>query len=152
MIRSARFSDYNRVIEMLAHFADHAPLDLFHDADYDHQRLLHVLQQIQSNGCIIVAVDSTDTPQGMIIGRIVPDLWMPDLQFLRELAWWVEPTHRNTSMGYRLLCEYRDFGESLVDRGVTQGTVLTNMAQSPDFDLEKRGWQHIETNYIYSED
>lgn len=152
MIRSARFSDYNRVVEMLANFADHAPLDLFHDANYDMQRVLRVLQHIQSTGCIIVAVDKLDTPQGMIIGSIVPDVWMPELQFLREIAWWVEPEYRGTSMGYRLLCEYRDFGCDLVHRGITQGTILTNMAQSPDFDLEKRGWERIESNYIYTED
>ena len=151
MIRSARFSDYERVIEMLAKFADHAPLSIFHDPDYDHQRILRVLQQTQQSGCVLVAVDRTDTPQGMIIARIVDDVWMPEIKFLRELAWWVEPEYRGTTMGYRLLCEYREFGRDLFDRGIVSGTVLTNMINSPDFDLEKRGWQKIEQNYILKE-
>ena len=39
--------------------------------------------------------------------------------------------------------------KKLVEEQHIQGFTLTNMEISPDFDLEKRGWRPIETNYIY---
>ena len=37
----------------------------------------------------------------------------------------------------------------MVDKGIVDGFTLTNMSISPDFDLEKRGWNKVETNYAY---
>jgi hypothetical protein len=54
-----------------------------------------------------------------------------------------------TSAGYKLLLRYIKFGKALQEAGEIQGFTLTNMEQSPDFDLEKRGWRSIEKNYIY---
>jgi hypothetical protein len=54
-----------------------------------------------------------------------------------------------TSAGYKLLLKYIKIGKALQEAGEIQGFTLTNMEQSPDFDLESRGWRPIEKNYIY---
>ena len=40
-------------------------------------------------------------------------------------------------------------GKKLKDKGIIEAFTLTNMVQSPDFDLKKRGWREVETNYVY---
>ena len=85
----------------------------------------------------------------MIIGLIFEDMWLPQVKTLKEVAWWVEEEYRNTSMGYKLLLEYVKFGKKLKKAGSVDNFTLTNMSISPDFDLEKRGWREIETNYVY---
>jgi hypothetical protein len=86
---------------------------------------------------------------GMLIAVIQQDSWLPHVKTMKEIAWWVEPEHRMSSLGYRLLKEYIKCGEKLVESDIIEGFTLTNMMQSPDFDLEKRGWRPVETNYVY---
>ena len=107
-----------------------------------------LLDNFMRSGIIFVA-EKDNKLQGMLIAQVVSDVWLPHVKTMREVAWWVEPEHRHSTMGYRLLKEYVKTGETLQDKEVIEGFTLTNMEQSPDFDLKKRGWQPIETNYIY---
>jgi hypothetical protein len=107
-----------------------------------------LLDNFMRTGVILVAERETEL-QGMLIAQIIPDVWLPHVKTMREVAWWVEPEHRHSTMGYRLLKEYVKIGEKLVDKDIINGFTLTNMEQSPAFDLKKRGWSPIETNYIY---
>lgn len=149
MIRHADLKDFGRVIELMTNFANAAPIDALHQPDYSVRRLEHLLARFKSNGCVIVAEDKEGVIQGVLIGVVFEDLWLPYVKTLKEVAWWVEPEYRNTSMGYRLLMEYVKFGNDLINRLVVSNFTLTNMSISPDFDLEKRGWRPIETNYVY---
>jgi len=149
MIRFAEFKDFDRIMEMMINFANHAPVDALHEPEYEYRRIQHLLANIISKGCIILATDEDDVAQGMIIGIIFEDMWLPQVKTLKEVAWWVEEEYRNTSMGYKLLLEYVKFGKKLKKAGSVDNFTLTNMSISPDFDLEKRGWREIETNYVY---
>ena len=68
---------------------------------------------------------------------------------MKEVAWWVEPEHRMGTLGYKLLKKYIESGEKMVEHEIIDGFTLTNMEISPDFDLEKRGWKKIESNYLF---
>lgn len=149
MIRHADLKDFDRIMEMMVNFANHAPIEALNNPHYDTRRTQHLLSKIITQGCIIVSTDREDVIQGMIIGIINEDIWLPHVKTLREIAWWVEDDYRNTSMGYKLLLEYIKFGKQLQQAGTIMNFTLTNMSISPDFDLEKRGWKSIETNYVY---
>ena len=149
MIRFADFKDFDRIIEMLVNYANTAPVPALHNPEYDLRRTQHSLAHIIANGCIIVATDSDDVPQGMLLAAIVPDMWLPHVKALRELAWWVEPEFRNTTMGYRLMSKYIEYGESLRDAGVIDNFTLSLLSISPDLKLEKRGFREIETTYVF---
>jgi len=84
-----------------------------------------------------------------LIAGIAPDVWLPNVKAMKEIAWWVEPEHRGSSLGYRLLKEYVKCGEKMVEKNIIDTFTLTNMEISPDFNLKKRGWRPIETNYVY---
>lgn len=148
MIRHANLKDFDSVMQMMVNFANAAPVETYHEPDYNYRGVQHFLSRIKSSGCIFVA-DSNNEIQGMLIAQICTDPWLPEIKILKELAWWVEPQYRNSSTGYKLLKKYVEFGKELQERGVIDKFVLTNMVNSPEFDLAKRGWREIETNYVY---
>lgn len=148
MIRHADLKDFDSVMEMMVNFANAAPVETYHEPDYNYRGVQHFLSMIKSNGCIFVA-ESNNEIQGMLIAQICSDPWLPEIKILKELAWWVEPQYRNSSTGYKLLKKYVEFGKQLQERGVIDKFILTNMVNSPEFDLAKRGWREIETNYVY---
>jgi hypothetical protein len=42
-----------------------------------------------------------------------------------------------------------EVGRKMKENNLINNFILTNMSISPDFDLSKRGWRAIETNYVY---
>tara|TARA_R110000796_G_scaffold73508_3_gene165314 strand:+ start:6344 stop:6802 length:459 start_codon:yes stop_codon:yes gene_type:complete len=147
-IRHATLQDYDRIMEMMINFANSSPFESLQQPDFNDMYIRKLLDSFLKNGVILLG-EREDKIQGMLIAQIIPDVWLPHITSLREIAWWVEPEARMSSMGYRLLKEYVKVGEKLQEKDIIKGFTLTNMEISPDFNLEKRGWAPIETNYIY---
>jgi len=148
MIRPATIQDYDAIMAMMINFANSSPFSPLHDPKYNDMYIRRLLDSFGKNGCILLG-EKDGVVQGMLIAQIQTDAWLPEIRTMKEIAWWVEPAQRMSSMGYRLLKEYIKIGEKLQEKDIIQGFTLTNMETSPDFDLEKRGWRPIETNYIY---
>jgi hypothetical protein len=148
MIRRAGIQDYDRIMEMMINFANSSPYEPHHDPQYNDKYVRNLLVSLTQNGVILVG-EQNSTVEGMLIAGITSDPWLPHVKTMKEIAWWVEPTARNSTLGYKLLKKYIDYGIKMQDAGVIDGFTLTNMEISPDFDLEKRGWKPIERNYLY---
>ncbi len=150
MIRTANLQDFDRVMEMMINFANSSPYAPLTKPQYNDTYIRNLLVSIIKQGCIILG-EVDGKVEGMLIGLIQEDLWLPHVKTMKEIAWWVEPEHRMGTLGYRLLKEYVNIGTKLQQEGIISGFTLTNMEISPDFDLEKRGWEKIETNYVYGD-
>lgn len=148
MIRYAGIKDFDRIMELMVNFANSAPLECYHNPQYNYKGVQNFLATVINSGCIIVG-ERDGKIQGMLIAQICNDPWLPHIRTLKELAWWVEPEYRNTSLGYKILMKYIETGKKIKERGMIENFVLTNMTVSPDFDLSARGWRAIETNYVY---
>ncbi len=148
MIRSARFEDFDRIMEMMIDFANHAPFDSLHKPEYDDWYIRKLLGTFLKSGVLLVA-EHQNRVEGMLIAQLQQDAWLPHVKTLKEVAWWVDPVARHTSLGYRLLKEYVKRGKAMQNAGAISAFTLTNMEISPDFDLEKRGWRPVERNYVY---
>ncbi len=148
MIRYADIKDFDRIVEMMVNFANSAPIEDYHNPQYNSRGIRNYLTQVMTNGCLIVG-EADGNIQGMLLAQICSDPWLPQVKTLKELAWWVEPDYRNTSLGYKLLMKYVETGKKLKEKNIINNFILTNMTVSPDFDLGKRGWRAIETNYVY---
>ena len=148
MIRFADIKDFDRIMDMMINFANSSPYAAHHDPQYNDRHVRTLLSHIMQNGVIIVG-ETDGELQGMLIGMINSDPWLPHVKTMREIAWWVEEPYRMTSLGYKLLKKYVDVGEQLQQTGKIDGFTLTLMSQSPDLNLEKRGWSQVERNYVY---
>jgi hypothetical protein len=149
MIRFADIKDFDKIISMMESFANAAPVEAYHDPVYNLRGVQNYLASVSNNGCIIVAENEHGEVSGMLIAQICADPWLPQVKNMREVAWWVEPDYRHTSMGYRLLMKYVEVGKNMKQNGIIDNFVLTTMINSPDLNLQKRGWRPIETNYVY---
>tara|TARA_R110001606_G_scaffold6149_3_gene27726 strand:- start:847 stop:1305 length:459 start_codon:yes stop_codon:yes gene_type:complete len=148
MIRQAGIQDFDNIMDMMINFANSSPYEAHHNPQYNDKYVRNLLVSIIKSGIILIG-EHKDKTVGMLIAGISPDPWLPEVQTLKEIAWWVEPDARNTTIGYKLLKKYIEYGVKMQSTGLINGFTLTNMTQSPDFDLEKRGWEKIEHNYLY---
>ena len=148
MIRHATIQDFDRIMEMMIDFANQSPYYAHHNPIYNDEYVRRLLCEFIKAGVILVG-EIDGKIQGMLIAGITPDVWLPNVRTMKEVAWWVDPEHRYSTLGYRLLKEYVKCGETMVERGVIDGFTLTNMEISPELDLEKRGWTKIESNFLY---
>ena len=150
MIRRADLKDFDRVMALLENFANCSPLPDHHNPKYNYRGVEHFLANVSRQGVILVG-EADGAIQGMLIAQVLSDSWLPEVRVLKELAWWVEPSHRNSSLGYRLLKEYVKFGKALKEKNIISAFTLTTLEDSPIRDLERFGWRPIEKNYVYGE-
>jgi hypothetical protein len=148
MIRRAGLQDFDRIMEMMINFANSSPYKAHHFPQYNDKYVRNFLCHVIKTGIVLVG-EIDNRIEGMLIGLISSDPWLPEVKTMREIAWWVEEEHRMTSIGYKLLKKYVEAGEKLTDAGLIDGFTLTLMDQSPDLGLEKRGWKPIERNFLY---
>jgi len=148
MVRHATLQDFDKIMEMMIDFANSSPYEAQHMPQYNDEYVRRLLCNFITQGVILLGEVKGEVV-GMLIAGISPDVWLPHVKTMKEVAWWVEPEHRFSTIGFRLLKEYIKCGEIMVEKGIIDGFTLTNMEISPDFDLEKRGWKKIESNYLF---
>jgi hypothetical protein len=150
MIRRAGIEDVDRIIELLENFANAAPVDFYHNPQYNTQHVIRQLAEIHRAGIILVGEIEGEI-EGMIIAKSCSDPWMPQIKIMREMAWWVEPNHRMGTIGYRLLKEYQKICKELVEQKKITAFTITTLTDSPIRDISHWGWRPIEQNYVYEE-
>jgi len=148
IIRYLERADYNKVLDLMILFAEETGIkDLQYDT-YDKTQGRNVLLRCEKVGVSLVAT----TDQGQIVGFLLSmkqqDIWIPDVIRLRELAWYVLPAYRGTSIGARLFFAYVNSAENLLERGLIKGYTMTKLSSSADFNYEKRGMRKIEETYL----
>ena len=67
---------------------------------------------------------------------------------MQELAWYVKPAQRNTSIGYRLLKKYIEHGNELKAQGRIKMFAIAKMISSPDVKYQKFGFTKLDENWI----
>lgn len=91
----------------------------------------------------IAEVDGT--PVGFIAGIVHAHFYQPTLPCLTELLWWVVPTYRHTSAGWRLLAAFVAYGRAnakWITMVIGQNTPIKPKA------LERFGFVLRETNFL----
>tara|TARA_R110000772_G_scaffold213509_1_gene324045 strand:- start:156 stop:623 length:468 start_codon:yes stop_codon:yes gene_type:complete len=151
-ITTATQKDDDAIIELLKRFAQEQPFSkLKLEAErYNDHHVRKVLYGIRSQGVILLAHKDSEIA-GIFMAVKAPDVWVPNITLMTELVWWVNPEHRQSSAGLRLLKEYTKIGEQLVKKGEISTFTMTLLENSPITNLEKRGWNPVETNYVFGE-
>jgi N-acetylglutamate synthase-like GNAT family acetyltransferase len=149
-IRRLERSDYNQVSELMTEFAKQSNLKSLIKEDYDYEHVYQVLLRCEKAGISFVG-QNNDTIYGCILSIAMPDLWVPKTLFLREIAWYVRPEYRHTTLGARLFAAYKKAAESVLESGRIMGFTISKLHNSPDFDYERRGFKFIEATYLIGE-
>jgi len=146
-IRKINRFDYDQLCEFMIDFAVETGIKTFNRESYDYEYAKNILLRCEKTGVSLVAEDQGKIT-GMILSLRVPEVWMPDIIRLRELAWWVRPEYRSTTTGARLFAEYKRQAQELLDDDKITGYTITKLGTSPDFDYERRGFKFVEATYM----
>jgi len=147
MIRKINRFDYDTLCELMIKFAHESGLTSYNKDDYNYEYAKNLLLRCEKTGVSLVSEDAGKIT-GMILSVRVPDVFIPEIIRLRELAWWVDPEYRSTTTGARLFHEYRQQADEMIQENKITGYTITKLATSPDFDYERRGFKFIEATYM----
>ena len=143
VIRQANKFDKQDIIKMMVEFKNESnipELRELYNPEYWDQLLNTILA-----GAGIIFIEPN---KGLIMALIAPSVWCNKTLQLYELAWYVKPEHRNTSIGYRLLKQYVDYGNELKQSGRIKFFSIGKMVTSPNIKYEKFGFKKLDENWI----
>lgn len=146
MIRHATKYDIIELVEMVREYAKEFPSELarqeiWFDENYIKQVLMTM---IAGRGFVLV----DDEYKGFLAAIVTPNMWFPKLTELCELAWWVKPEFRKTTVGGKLWIAFDKEANSMKQTGRINYIRTALTVGSPAIDYEKRGYKKLETAYI----
>ena len=130
---------------MMRCYAQESPVEALKDTTkHDDKHVETILfSLIAGRGFVLI----DDDLRGFIAGAIVPNFWCPQVKEVKEIAWWVDPEHRDKMVGGRLLLAFEKEANQLVKDGRASVIAMSLMHNSPKIDLESRGFKKIEQTY-----
>jgi len=143
MIRKATKYDKIQIIEMMKLFRAESNIEQFQDIDnepYWNRLLDNILA-----GAGVVFIEEG---KGLIMALISHTAWCDKTYQMYELAWYVKPEYRGTTIGYRLLKTYVDYGKQLKAEGRIKLFSIAKMVTSPDVKYNKFGFAKLDENWI----
>ena len=143
MIRQATKYDKTQIIEMMQLFRAESHIKQYKDLD-NVEYWNRLLDNIFLGQGIIYIEDGI----GLIMGVVMPTIWCDKTLVLNELAWYVKPEHRNTTIGYRLLKAYVDYGKQLRASGRIKMFTIAKMVTSPDLKYDRFGFSKLDEIWI----
>ena len=143
MIRQATKFDKTEITEIMRMFRDEADLPEYLDAEDDAYWNLLLDTMLVGKGVIFL-----EEGKGLLMAIIHPTIWSNKVYSMQELAWYVKPEFRHTTVGYRLLKAYIEYGEELKKNGRIKFFSVSKMDTSPDVKYQKFGFRKKDENWI----
>lgn len=110
-----------------------------------HDTVAELVTRAQASDAAFYIAVLDGTRVGFIAGVLMNHPFNPEIRLLSELFWWVDPAHRGSSAGARLLARFEEFGRKRAD-----WITMTLEAKSPvdPSSLTRRGYRHQESSYL----
>jgi hypothetical protein len=143
MIRQATRQDKEQIIQIMKLFRAESNIKQYQGLDNE-PYWNKMLDTILAGAGVIFIEDNV----GLIMAIITPTIWCDKTLYMQELAWYVKPEKRNTSIGYRLLKKYVEYGNKLKEEGRISMFAIAKMVTSPDIKYGKFGFTKLDENWI----
>ncbi len=143
MIRKATKYDKTEIIQMMQMFR--AEADIEH---YKHLDNVVYWNKLLDNIIAGQGVVFLEQGKGLLMAIITHTAWCDRTFQMYELAWYVKPEYRNTTIGYRLLKEYIDYGKQLKEQGRIKFFSIAKMISSPNIKYDKFGFNKLDETWI----
>ncbi len=143
MIRKSNKFDKEEVIGLMKMFKSES--DIISLQKLDNEDLWSRMFDSMNAGAGIIFLEEG---KGLIMGMVVPSIWCDKTFSLHELAWYVKPEYRDTSIGYRLFKAFINYGEQLKLAGRISSLVMGIMHNSPNINYGKYGFEKMEETWI----
>ena len=143
MIRQANKYDKTEIIQMMKLFRAEADIEQYRDLD-NVEYWNRLLDSILAGQGVVFLEDG----KGLLMALITHTAWCDKTYQMMELAWYVKPEYRNSSIGYRLLKAYIEYGKQLKEQGRIRLFTMAKMVTSPNLKYEKFGFRKLDEVWI----
>lgn len=143
MIRQANKYDKADILDMMKMFRKESHIQEYQDLDneeYWDALLDHILA---GKGVIFI-----EQNKGLLMGLICQIPWCDKTLQMYELAWYVKPEYRNTTIGYKLLKNYVEYGKKLKENGRIKLFTMSKMITSPNIKYDRFGFRKLDETWI----
>jgi L-amino acid N-acyltransferase YncA len=147
LIREATPVDIPQILDLLREYRQATPLEFLKEAD-DANYITQMLYEIMAGRGVLLIAEKDGDIIGMLISGIHPSRWSPRHLLLTELAYYVKPENRGSTLSYRLLIEYIRKGEQFKAEGRICHYFISKMVNSPDLDYGRFGFKKLEEFWV----
>jgi GNAT superfamily N-acetyltransferase len=142
-IRLATPFDLPDLVKMVKNYQQVSPiLCLKETSDYSYVE--EILTHILAGRGVIFVAEIDGHANGMLVAVKNTNVWDPNILVMNELAYWVEPEHRGSTAGYRLLDAYMKHCEEMIKQKQVRFYTISKMVNSPDLKYERFGFEKLE--------
>lgn len=146
-VRDANRWDQSALFNMLRDFREATPIEAMSQCNNE-EHVSQLFHMTLVGGGITLIAEKDNQPIGFIIGVIENTIWDGNFYVLREVAYWVDPEHRGSSAGYRLLHEYNRQAKLLKEEKRINVHTMSKLINSPDLDYSKFGFRKVEEIWV----
>ena len=126
MIRIANKFDVAQILDMLRNYRDSGKIYGVKDIT-DEATPIRILTHILAGGGLAYVDQKDNELIGMLLAVKTPYLWDHTKFVMNEIVYWVEPEHRGSTTGYRLLSKYIEHCDNLVEDNVIVNYTMSQM-------------------------
>jgi predicted acetyltransferase len=143
-IRLANKYDILQLMEMLRHYRDSGTIK---GLSVDNEETaLKILTAIVVGLGVAFVSEKDKKLTGMLLAIKSPFMWDANKLIMSEIAYCVEPEHRGSTAGYRLLAKYVEYCDKLKDDGIIVNYTMSQMA-GQTLDYSRFGLKPVETTW-----
>lgn len=148
MIRHATIEDIPKLVECGSRFLQYSPYGRY-DVEYSFESSQEFLEGILANdNGVIIVMDHDGVIAGGLVGLLNCAWFAPGVVTAHELAWWVDPEHRQGVEGIKLVKEFERWAKEKGAKFVT----LTDLIIGEEYPVGKligrMGYKEIERAHI----
>jgi hypothetical protein len=146
MIRLATRYDIPRLLEIVEAYALENTVTKLGDSSNHFPKYVEELLFgiIQGRGFIYI----DNHMRGAIIAIKQNNIWSPKVRELHELLWWVEPEHRDGTIGGRLWKEFDTQAKNMLEVGSIDLIYTSISANGPLIDYTRRGYKPVGATFV----
>jgi hypothetical protein len=119
-------------------------MDFVHDDAVLIDKHFNVLFNTILHGGGIALVAESEQQVGIVVGVINENIWMPNLFQLTQILFYVDEEWRSTKAGHRLLTEYNNASQELLDKERVNMCVIHASEPLHDINFDKFGYKMVE--------
>ena len=143
-MRYATKYDIPHLLQMMKAYADESGIETLKlKQNEDHVRILF-LQMIAGRGLVLV----DDQLRGFLAAYITSNFWNSEVKELHEVAWWVNPDYRDTSIGGRLWLRFNKLAQDMLDQKRVDIVCTSLMPNSPNIDYTRYNFQPMQATFF----
>lgn len=146
MIRLATRYDIPRLLEIVEAYAYENPIKVLGKTHNHFPRYVEELLFSIIAGRGFIYIDNN--MRGAIVAIKQGNVWSPKVKELNELLWWVEPEHRNGTIGGRLWKAFDERAKAMLKAGDIDFVVTSISANGPLIDYTKRGYAPLGASFV----